>query len=49
MTPDPHKSLREHLLYLLRGGGAHLPFDKAVVDIPPALRGRMAPPVTHSP
>ena len=22
MNPDPHKSLREHVLYLLRGGGA---------------------------
>src|SRR5262245_20543075 len=40
MNPDPHKSLREHLLYLLRGGGAHLHFDKAVADIPPELRGR---------
>ena len=49
MTPDPHKSLREHLLYLLRGGGAHLHFDKAVADIPPALRGRTVPPVPHSP
>ena len=28
MTPDPHKALREHLLYLLRGGGAHLHFDQ---------------------
>ena len=49
MTPDPHKSLREHLLYLLRGGGAHLPFDKAVADVPPALRGRTVAPVPHSP
>lgn len=49
MTPDPHKSLREHLAYLLKGGGAHLHFDKAVADIPPALRGRTAAPVPHSP
>ncbi len=49
MTPDPHKSLREHLLYLLRGGGAHLSFDRAVTDIPPDLRGRTVPPVPHSP
>ena len=49
MTPDPHKSLREHVLYLLRGGGAHLHFDKAMADIPPALRGRTVPPVPHSP
>lgn len=49
MTPDPHQSLREHLLYLLRGGGAHLSFDKAVADIPPDLRGRTVRPVPHSP
>ena len=49
MTPDPHKALREHLLYLLRGGGAHLDFDKAVADIPSDLRGRTVPPVPHSP
>ena len=24
MAPDPHQSLREHLLDLLHGGGAHL-------------------------
>jgi hypothetical protein len=33
MASDPHNSLREHHLYLLRGGGAHLSFDKAVADI----------------
>jgi len=48
-TPDPHKALREHVLYLLRGGGAHLDFDKAVADIPSDLRGRTFPPVPHSP
>ena len=49
MTPDPHQSLREHLLYLLQGGGAHLHFDKAVADIPSEFRGRTVPPVPHSP
>jgi hypothetical protein len=49
MTPDPHKSLREHLLYLLRDGGAHLQFDKAVAGIPPELRDRTVPSVSHSP
>ena len=24
MSTDPHESLREHILYLLNGGGAHL-------------------------
>jgi hypothetical protein len=49
MTRDPHQSLRDHLLYLLRGGGAHLNFDKAVAGIPPDLRGQNVPPVPHSP
>lgn len=49
MSPDPHKALREHLLYLLQGGGAHVHFDKAVDGIPPALRGRTVAPVPHSP
>jgi hypothetical protein len=37
---DPHdKSLREHLLYLLREGGAHAGFDAAVGDWPIQLAG----------
>jgi hypothetical protein len=28
------QSLREHLLYLLRGGGAHVDFDSVVADFP---------------
>ena len=32
-------SLREHLLYLLRGGGAHLDFEKAIAGLPTELRG----------
>jgi hypothetical protein len=37
---DPHdKSLREHLLYLLRGGGAHASFDDAIGDWPVQLAG----------
>src|SRR5205085_5038440 len=48
-TSDPHKSLRDHLLYLLQGGGAHVHFDKAIADIPPELRGGTVPPVPYSP
>lgn len=37
---DPHdKSLREHLLYLLRDGGAHAGFDDAIGDWPVQLAG----------
>ena len=47
MISDP--ALREHLLYLLRGGGAHLHFDAAVADLPPELRGARPPGVPHTP
>ena len=43
------RALREHVLYLLRGGGAHLNFDAAVADLPPALRGARPPGVPHTP
>jgi DinB superfamily len=31
---DTDKALREHLLYVLRGGGAHADFDSVVTDFP---------------
>ena len=34
-----NKPLREQLLYLLRGGGAHVDFEKAIQGLPPKLRG----------
>ncbi len=37
---DPHgKQLREHIIYLLNGGGAHARFDDAVKNMPEELRG----------
>ena len=36
---DSDKQLREHLLYLLSGGGAHISFDRAIADLPAELRG----------
>ena len=33
------KALREHLLYLLRGGGAHVNFERAFAGLPAKLRG----------
>lgn len=33
------KPLRDHLLYLLRGGGAHVDFEKAIQGLPAKLRG----------
>jgi hypothetical protein len=49
MTRDQTASLREHLLYLLRGGGAHLSFDKAIAGLPPKLRGAKPAGVPHTP
>jgi hypothetical protein len=41
--------LREHVLYLLDGGGAHLDFEKAVAELPVELRGAKATNTPHSP
>ncbi|HEV2864638.1 MAG TPA: DinB family protein [Pyrinomonadaceae bacterium] len=48
-TDDKDKSLREHLLYLLRGGGAHVNFEDAVKDFPAGLVNRKAEGVPYSP
>ena len=38
---DQHNTaLREHLLYLIRGGGAHLSFDDLADEFPAELSGR---------
>ncbi len=42
-------ALRQHVLYLLGGGGAHLDFDKAVDGLPAGLRGARPPGVPHTP
>jgi hypothetical protein len=42
------QSLRDHLLYLLKGSGAHLNFDAAVADLPAELRGVKPPGLPHS-
>jgi DinB superfamily len=48
-TKDPHgKQLREHLLYLLDGGGAHAKFDDAVKNMPEELRGVKPNALPHS-
>ena len=43
------QSIREHLLYLLRDGGAHLSFEKAIAKLPPRLRAKRPRGVPHSP
>ena|SRR5208282_1628797 len=42
-------ALRQHLLELLTGGHAHVPFDAAVKNLPAALRGKRPRGVEHSP
>jgi hypothetical protein len=48
MTRDQTAKLREHVIYLLAGGGAHLSFDKAVTGLPAELRGRRPSGVPHT-
>ena len=43
------KALRDHLLYLLTDGGAHLTFDAAVKDLAAALHGKRPKGAEHSP
>jgi hypothetical protein len=43
------QSLRDHLLYLLRGGGAHLDFNSALAKLPLKLRGAKPKGVPHTP
>jgi hypothetical protein len=48
-SKDPHsKQLREHVLYLLDGGGAHARFNDAVKNMPEKLRGMKPDGLPHS-
>ena len=42
------KSLREHVLYLLKEGGAHAGFEAAIKGLPVALRGKKPKGAEHS-
>src|SRR5919112_1123594 len=46
---DRDRALREHVLYLLRGGGAHIKFEEAVGDFPAALINARAEGVPYTP
>ena len=43
------ESLRKHVLYLLRGGGAHLSFDDFVSSFPPDLCSRQIEGLPYTP
>lgn len=45
----PDESLRRHVARLLDGRSAHVDFDGAVADLPPADRGRRPDGLPHSP
>ncbi len=45
---DSQKTLREHILYLLGGGGAHAGFEDAVKGLPAGLRGTVPHGAPHS-
>lgn len=41
-------ALREHLLYVLKGGGAHAIFEDVIADFPAKLRGKRVLGVPHT-
>jgi len=43
------KALREHLLRLLKTGGAHVDFEAAIKGLPVSLRGKRPKGAAHSP
>ncbi len=42
------EDLRQHLIYLLRGGGAHVKCEDVIADFPANLRGQKAANLPHS-
>ncbi len=42
-------TLREHLLWLLDGGDAHVSFEAATANLPFEVQGRRAPGIPHTP
>jgi hypothetical protein len=45
---DTDKALREHLLYVLQGGGAHLSFDEVIERFSKNLRGKKVKGAAHT-
>jgi hypothetical protein len=46
---DQDRSLRQHLVDLLKGGNAHAKFDDVIGGLPPKLRGQKPSGLPHSP
>jgi hypothetical protein len=49
MSDDKDRDLREHLLYLLRGGGAHIKFEDAIEGFPAEFFNARAEGVPYTP
>ena len=49
MPKDSNDALRQHLIELLDGGGAHAKFDDVIKDLAPQLRGAKPSGLPHSP
>jgi hypothetical protein len=49
MPDTQDQLLREHVIYLLDGGGAHAKFDDVVKDFPAKLRGQKPAGLPHTP
>lgn len=45
----PDQSLREHVIYMLSGGGAHLDFEAAIANLPEEFHAAKVDRVPHSP
>jgi len=45
---DNNKALREHVVSLLQGGGAHAKLDQVIKDVPADLRGKQPDRLPHS-
>ena len=48
MKENSDKALRDHLLYVLGGGGAHATFEDAIKDLPEGARGKKAGGLPHT-
>jgi hypothetical protein len=45
---DTDRDLRQHLIDLLQGGGAHVKFEEVIADFPAKLRGQKPANLPHS-
>jgi hypothetical protein len=48
MKTSRDSTLREHLIYVLKGGGAHAKFEDVMGDFPAKLRGKMVSGLPYS-